>query len=274
MKRLMFLLLGSTLTLFSCDDANSSSTASTGDTEEMVVEQAAMKRDPRLIGGEKPAIQISIEEAQERIRKAEQNQLVGYWTGDFGKNKITLAITEAANGKASGHSICAGNYRPVSGTMEDLGNGQYKFALREPGDDKYDGEFVFSVDLPASSLSGTWTPFRMPGNSSRTYTLNKRNLVYRTDVGDYPEASQRLLTSADVENLLPEELELMRNEIYARHGYSFKNKDMRYHFEQQPWYAPIGVDIRTQLTETEARNIDLIYEYESYFEEYYDDFGR
>ena len=36
----------------------------------------------------------------------------------------------------------------------------------------------------------------------------------------------------------------------------------------------MGTDIRDQLTELEAHNIDLLYNYEDYYDEYYNDFGR
>ena len=82
------------------------------------------------------------------------------------------------------------------------------------------------------------------------------------------------MTEADVENHTAEELEIMRNEIYARHGYTFKNKEMRHFFEAQDWYVPIGVDIRSQLTNDEVENIALIYRYEEYYKVNYDDYGR
>ena len=66
----------------------------------------------------------------------------------------------------------------------------------------------------------------------------------------------------------------MRSEIYARHGYSFKEKDMRYLFESKDWYMPMSNDVREKLSKSEIANIDLIYEYETYVEEYYDDYGR
>ena len=66
----------------------------------------------------------------------------------------------------------------------------------------------------------------------------------------------------------------MRNEIYARHGYSFKDKAMRQVFDTVSWYMPMGIDIRDDLTDIEVQNIDLIYLYESYQEENYDDYGR
>jgi hypothetical protein len=82
------------------------------------------------------------------------------------------------------------------------------------------------------------------------------------------------LTEEDVDNLVGEELEIMRNEIYARHGYSFRNKKMRSYFAEKDWYVPMGIDIREQLTEDEAKYIQLIKRFESYFDEYYDDYGR
>ena len=66
----------------------------------------------------------------------------------------------------------------------------------------------------------------------------------------------------------------IRNEIYARHGYSFKNKGWRYEFEGLDWYVPVGIDIRDKLTDVEVANIGLIYEYESYYDDYYDEYGR
>ena len=97
---------------------------------------------------------------------------------------------------------------------------------------------------------------------------------YRTDTGFYPESSARLLTHEDVENLTVDELGIMRNEIYARHGYSFKDKDMRKRFDTTTWYVPMGIDIRDKLTDIEVQNIDLIYQYEEYLEENYDSYGR
>ena len=49
---------------------------------------------------------------------------------------------------------------------------------------------------------------------------------------------------------------------------------MRYYFEDQDWYMPITTDIRTAITDVEVKNIELIYEYETYYEDNYDSFGR
>jgi hypothetical protein len=66
----------------------------------------------------------------------------------------------------------------------------------------------------------------------------------------------------------------MRNEIYARHGYTFQLADMRQHFDKQDWYMAVSQDITDNLTETERKNAELIKRYEKYSAEYYDSFGR
>ncbi|MBE2216691.1 MAG: YARHG domain-containing protein, partial [Ignavibacteria bacterium] len=54
----------------------------------------------------------------------------------------------------------------------------------------------------------------------------------------YPVASERYLNSDDVNNLTGWELKIMRNEIFARHGYIFKTEEMRNYFMYEKWYVP------------------------------------
>jgi hypothetical protein len=70
------------------------------------------------------------------------------------------------------------------------------------------------------------------------------------------------------------DLFVLRNAIYARHGYSFKNQQLRAYFDQQPWYIPISTDIKSELTPIEKQNIALLMRYENNAKEYYDAFGR
>ncbi len=84
----------------------------------------------------------------------------------------------------------------------------------------------------------------------------------------------KLLVSEDVNNLYKDELRAMRNEIYARHGYSFKRREMRDMFDKKDWYMPISTDVRKKLTALEIKNEKLIKQFEKYAEDNYDDFGR
>ncbi len=228
---------------------------------------------PRTIGGDKDINQSFIDEMFPLVDQT-VDQILGCYVGAFGKNKINLTIFETANGSAEGYSVCAGNFRKVSGTFDLMEEDLYTFTLKEPGDDQYDGIFEFTLDASDELVKGNWTPYKEKGNSAKTYELKKRLFEYDATLGTYPEASQRLLADDDLANLTEYELTEMRNEIYARRGYCFKNKEWRTLFEGYDWYMPMGTDIRGKLSDIEVENIEMIYEYESYLEEYYDGFGR
>ena len=87
-------------------------------------------------------------------------------------------------------------------------------------------------------------------------------------------ASNVLLKKEDIENLLKGDLTIIRNTIYARHGYSFKNRPLRVFFDAQSWYIPVHTDIKADFTEIEKENIKLLLRYEKNAVEYYDYFGR
>ena len=81
--------------------------------------------------------------------------------------------------------------------------------------------------------------------------------------GRFPEASERLLTASDLRDLNKEDLKIMRNEIFARHGYIFKTAEMKQYFQKQSWYTPRYSDVNAKLSKTELKNIDLIKSYEN-----------
>lgn len=200
-------------------------------------------------------------------------RVLGSYVGSFGDNKITLLVTKIGGGTVSGRSVVGGNDRPFDGTYK-FENASYAVTAREPGDHKDDGtfEFSFAVDEPGK-ITGTWKA-NDPKRPQKSYTLDRRKFEYKANVGEYPEASTRLLKAADVENMMKEDLQFMRNEIFARHGYCFNKKEMRQMFENADWYVPNTIDIRGHLTDIEKKNIELIKRYEKYADEYGDEFGR
>jgi hypothetical protein len=204
---------------------------------------------------------------------AEAQKILGSYVGAFGDNKITLMITKAAGTSITGRSIVGGNDRPFEGTYT-VDNAVYSVVAKEPGDHKDDGIFKFSVSAAnPSKVRGTWQA-NDTQRPEKTYNLEVRKFEYRPDVGYWPQCSTRLLKTSEVENLSKNELQLMRQEIFARHGYCFSKKEFRQRFENEDWYVPDTVDIRGRLTEIEKKNIALIKRYEKYAEEYGDEFGR
>jgi hypothetical protein len=80
--------------------------------------------------------------------------------------------------------------------------------------------------------------------------------------GIYPQGSERNLNDADLVNMSAYELLIMRNEIFARHGYIFKTEEMRNYFQQMSWYSPVSTDVGHLLSPIERSNIKLIQKYE------------
>jgi hypothetical protein len=269
----LFLVL-SWITLSCTNKKQEASNAQVQDTTSKDVTFKVVKVDARKIGPEKPSEQVQIEEAINKIEINKDIPVVGYWVGMFGKNKINIALADMKEGKAIGYTVCAGNFRPIEGTASMGGDSVFIFDMKEPGTDQYDGHFNFTINVSQNKLIGTWAPFKVGVVAPKQFALVKTTYAYSPENGEYPQASERLLTAEDVSNMLKEELQLMRNEIYARHGYSFKDKEIRHHFDSIAWYIPMGVDVRQELTDEEVQNIDLIYEYENYYEEEYDDYGR
>jgi hypothetical protein len=200
-------------------------------------------------------------------------QMLGSYVGAFGENKITMLIVKAAGDSVLGRTIVGGNDRPFAGTFTEQ-NGNYTIIGKEPGDHKDDGVFtIYFKKDSANQVSGSWKP-NDTKRPSKEYVLAKKKFEYRTNVGSWPETSERLLKPSEVENMFKEDLEFMRNEIFARHGYCFKKKELRRQFEMSDWYVPNTTDIKGFLTDIEKKNIALIKRYEKYAEEYGDEYGR
>jgi len=200
--------------------------------------------------------------------------LLGSFVGAFGDNKITLLITKAEGDSILGRSIVGGNDRPFTGTFTENG-GIYSMVAKEPGDDKDDGVFAFSINKDSLDLvRGSWKANDPKRPLVKTYALQRKKFEYRDSVGSWPEASRRLLRADDIENLPKSELEFMRNEIFARHGFCFKKKALRQQFENEDWYVPNTTDIKGFLTDIEKKNIAIIKRYEKYAEDYGDEYGR
>ena len=83
------------------------------------------------------------------------------------------------------------------------------------------------------------------------------NSVYL--VGDYPDASKRLLIEEELQSLESRELRRMRNEIFARYGYTFQEGgEMDKHFKSKNWYQAKYDEVDQWLTEIERKNLETI----------------
>ena len=68
------------------------------------------------------------------------------------------------------------------------------------------------------------------------------------------------IDSIDISEMTSANLRLLRNEIFARHGYIFKSQELTDYFSQFDWYQPVlkSDQIDSELTKIDRYNISLI----------------
>ncbi|PCJ64877.1 MAG: hypothetical protein COA58_11425 [Bacteroidetes bacterium] len=133
--------------------------------------------------------------------------------------------------------------------------------------DQYNGEFV-TFNSPTIyqgiKVFNSWSIW--PGYD---YEIGVKRQEKLSDFfnGDYIEASTSILDSAYLSRFIKEELQIMRNEIYARYYYQFEEGGkMANYFSQKDWYSKSAARykaVQHMLTWIELKNIELI----KYFEE-------
>lgn len=65
-----------------------------------------------------------------------------------------------------------------------------------------------------------------------------------------------------VSGISSEELDIMRNEIFAEYGFIFKTDKWKQYFEAMPWYKPQYENVDSFLTEIDKHNIKFILNYQ------------
>jgi hypothetical protein len=107
----------------------------------------------------------------------------------------------------------------------------------------------FSLVLDVHSNNGSSTKNAVEKGNSAT---NSRYII----------ASERKLADEDLSNYSWEELRIMRNEIFARYGYSFKSEQLSNYFGQYEWYKNMKKksldEVQALFTEIEKYNVDVI----------------
>lgn len=183
-------------------------------------------------------------------------QLQKSWTGRYDDQKIGVFIQSIDANKVTGYSILGKNKQSFSGKVQATSQG-YKIVAAESGPKATSGTFTFVVshakpnllDASWESQSGTVKP--------KYFDLKAQQCRYAKNAGEYSEASERLLKDDDLQ-MRPETLDVMRNTIYARHGYSFSNKDWANYFADEAWYMPCSIAVESKLTPIEKANIQRI----------------
>ena len=104
-----------------------------------------------------------------------------------------------------------------------------------------------------------------PDMLSKSETEKDLEAMLEYDMADeeyiFPSDSA-LVTLDDLRGLSKEDVSLMRNEIYARHGYIFQSKELKEYFESKSWYTPNPNFSESDFSSTEKKNKETIIAYE------------
>lgn len=200
---------------------------------------------------------------------AQPAQIAPSWTGLYNdEQKISLFMQQKGN-DVNGYSVLNGKKLNFKGKIKQT-NSNYTLTLNEVGQGVDVGRFVLNYKGNTSPIEAQWLSVSQTVKP-KFFSLNAQQCKYAKGQGEFPDASVRLLKDADLQVPLGQ-LQYMRNEIYARHGYAFQNKNWATTFSQYDWYMPCYTNVDTRLTQIEKENIKRIKMVEPYAKDI--DWGR
>lgn len=97
-----------------------------------------------------------------------------------------------------------------------------------------------------------------------TYRVNKNGKFIivqnkeHNDIRIFPEISLYQFTEKALIDFSSSDLRLMRNEIFASHGYIFKSKGLKKYFKNKTWYISKQRDVSDLLSDMEKDNLKKI----------------
>lgn len=199
---------------------------------------------------------------------------------DLRDSVLTVSLSTAF---ASTHSLIRITYNAeqnvgqMSGNVVSFQNVDVHPVYYEPGEN-YDFSLTYipASDAPRQKdticmtfVSGGSSMFVRVDDSYYYESDSQTSSVYTYNGDDayiYPSNTE-YITEWELDSYTRDEIVLIRNEIYARHGYNFSDANIRAYFESQSWYRPVaGLNASTFDTSVfndyERTNLDTIINYE------------
>src|SRR5258708_38812206 len=123
---------------------------------------------------QRPASATSGGVVQTGLSDSLADKATGTYSGLFGKGLITVVLNYISGRTVSGYDIHKGLRRNFNGEVTQQGNLLY-FALKEPGDSRYDGVFSLSLDTTSGKITGKWVTVDSTKAKSRRLALTRKN---------------------------------------------------------------------------------------------------
>jgi len=97
----------------------------------------------------------------------------------------------------------------------------------------------------------------------QSFELLRNERAVRAEEDGDPGYLERIFSDFNLSVLDKNDLRILRNMIFAQHGYIFKSKDLLDWFSQFDWYEPRYSDVNHMLTNIDTVNINRIKLFES-----------
>ena len=125
----------------------------------------------------------------------------------------------------------------------------------------------FRITLPrqeraqTSAANHVWSP-KAPSHVAPTVPASNAKTQADRSGERYPQTLDSSLSLDDVERLSSAQLRYAINEIYARHGLVFRDKQIQRNFERMKWYSPQAslkpAQIEERFTPLERANLEIL----------------
>ncbi len=126
-----------------------------------------------------------------------------------------------------------------------------------------DGEIDWSEEVQLQEGENSFRIDLTDDNGTNKRRTVKIKYIASEEEEEYLFPSDReYITNDDLAGKTKEEVALIRNEIYARHGYVFNTEAYQEYFSQKEWYQPNPYFSEAELNEIELANKDFLVEYE------------
>lgn len=199
--------------------------------------------------------------------------------GVFNETNKSFILDEPGNDKTDGRFEVSVNADSLTGKWVAFNKSAVKIATKNLKLIKKDFVYNPNFMLDPNTDLVDWTN---PKEFAQKYTddsgkevkyMSEKNRI-ASDAVFKINASKQKLAEKDLKNLRKIDLEIIKNSVFARHGYSFKKETYRYFFEQTDWYIPVSSNVDTELSPLEKENVALLNRFTKYAEDKYDYFGR
>ena len=141
----------------------------------------------------------------------------------------------------------------ILSTLNIPGYGGYHIISQYPSDVQFSEAGMSRYTSLGEDIRDILDSFQ-PLNGTSILTEQEENYDYWFDTSYIDEAS--------LSDVSRDDIMWSRNEIYARHGYIFQNKDIQAAFESTDWYVPNPNYSDSLLNDIEKENLNTIIAYE------------